>query len=100
MINAEHIEDWRGKDVVDPDGVSLGKLQEVFYDKDTQTLTWRKPKVDAHPAREYAFYEQLPFCDVADVCRFVDRECRRLIGGDRTLGARDGDREAVVAGEL
>ena len=29
-----------------------------------------------------------------------DRECRRLIGGDRTLGARDGDREAVVAGEL
>jgi hypothetical protein len=37
MINVEHIEDWRGKDVVDPDGVSLGKLQEVFYDKDTQT---------------------------------------------------------------
>ena len=37
MINVEHIEDWRGKDVVDPDGVSLGKLQEVFYDKETQT---------------------------------------------------------------
>ena len=37
MINVEHIEDWRGKDVVDPDGVSLGKLQEVFYDKGTQT---------------------------------------------------------------
>ena len=37
MINAEHIEDWRGKEVVDPDGVSLGKLQEVFYDKGTQT---------------------------------------------------------------
>jgi PRC-barrel domain len=37
MINVEHIEDWRGKDVVDPDGASLGKLQEVFYDKETQT---------------------------------------------------------------
>jgi hypothetical protein len=37
MINVEHIEDWRGKDVVDPDGISLGKLQEVFYDKGTQT---------------------------------------------------------------
>jgi membrane protein involved in colicin uptake len=37
MINVEHIEDWRGKDVVDPDGASLGKLQEVFYDKGTQT---------------------------------------------------------------
>jgi hypothetical protein len=37
MINVEHIEDWRGKDVVDPDGAALGKLQEVFYDRDTQT---------------------------------------------------------------
>jgi hypothetical protein len=37
MINVEHIEDWRGKDVVDPEGATLGKLQEVFYDKATQT---------------------------------------------------------------
>jgi sporulation protein YlmC with PRC-barrel domain len=37
MINVEHIEDWRGKDVVDPEGATLGKLQEVFYDRDTQT---------------------------------------------------------------
>ena len=37
MIDVEHIEDWRGKDVVDPDGVSLGKLHEVFYDEATQT---------------------------------------------------------------
>jgi hypothetical protein len=37
VINVEHIEDWRGKDVVDPEGATLGKLQEVFYDRDTQT---------------------------------------------------------------
>src|ERR1700760_2223096 len=37
MINVEHIEDWRGKDVVDPEGATLGKLQEVYYDKATQT---------------------------------------------------------------
>jgi len=37
MINVEHIEDWRGKDVVDPEGATLGKLQEVYYDKGTQT---------------------------------------------------------------
>ena len=37
MIDVEHIEDWRGKDVVDPDGVSLGKLHEVFYDETTRT---------------------------------------------------------------
>jgi PRC-barrel domain protein len=37
MINVEHIEDWRGKDVVDPDGVTVGKLHEVLYDEATQT---------------------------------------------------------------
>ncbi len=55
-----------------------GKLTHLEYDKDTQKLTWRKPKTDKHPAREQAFYEQLPFCDVADVFRFVNRECRFL----------------------
>jgi TnpA family transposase len=55
-----------------------GKLTQLEYDTVAQTLTWRRPKVDKHPAREYAFYEQLPFCDVADVCRFVDRECQFL----------------------
>lgn len=37
MINVEHIEDWRGKDVVDRAGVGLGKLHEVYYDEGTQT---------------------------------------------------------------
>lgn len=55
-----------------------GKLTHLEYDENTQTLTWRKPKVDKHPAREQAFYEQLPFCDVADVFRFVNGECRFL----------------------
>ena len=55
-----------------------GKLTHLEYDKETQKLTWRKPKVDKHPAREQAFYEQLPFCDMADVFRFVNCECRFL----------------------
>jgi TnpA family transposase len=55
-----------------------GKLTHLAYDRDTPTLTWHKPKVDTHPAREAAFYEKLPLCDVADVCRFVDNECRFL----------------------
>lgn len=37
MIDVEYIEDWRGKEVIDPDGVTLGKLQEVLYDKGTRT---------------------------------------------------------------
>src|SRR5262249_22068129 len=36
MINVEHIEDWRGKDVVDREGVALGKLHEVYYDQGSQ----------------------------------------------------------------
>lgn len=37
MIAAEHIEDWRGKEIRDPSGQSLGKMQEVFFDTGTGT---------------------------------------------------------------
>jgi hypothetical protein len=36
-IAAEHIEDWRGKDVRDPSDESLGKLQEIYFDAPTGT---------------------------------------------------------------
>ena len=49
-----------------------GKLKHLDYDTETKTLVWRKPKADKHAAREEAFYEQLSYCDVADVFRFVD----------------------------
>lgn len=39
---------------------------------------WRKPKSENEKAREKAFYEKLPFCDVADVFRFVNDECKFL----------------------
>ena len=55
-----------------------GKLTHLAYDKETQTLNWHKPKADKHPAREAAFYEQLPLCAIADVFRFVDNDCRFL----------------------
>jgi TnpA family transposase len=55
-----------------------GKLTHMEYDKDTQALTWRKPKAENQKAREQALYEQLPFCDVADVFRFVNGQCQFL----------------------
>ena len=55
-----------------------GKLTHLEYGKDTQTLTWHKPKAGKHPPREPVLYEQLPFCDVSDVFRFVNQECRFL----------------------
>jgi PRC-barrel domain len=32
VLNVEHIEEWRGQDVLDCDGEQIGKLEEVFYD--------------------------------------------------------------------
>jgi TnpA family transposase len=55
-----------------------GKLTHLDYDKDTQTLIWRKPKGENQKVHEPAFYEQLPYCDVADVFRFVDGQCQFL----------------------
>ncbi|HID8404647.1 TPA: Tn3 family transposase [Serratia marcescens] len=55
-----------------------GRLKHLEYDENSQTLGWRKSKVDNLKAREQAFYEQLPFCDVTDVLRFVHRQCRFL----------------------
>ena len=55
-----------------------GKLTHLEYDKDTHKLTWRKPKGENQKAREQAFYEQLPYCDVADIFRFVNGQCQFL----------------------
>ena len=55
-----------------------GKLKHLDYDSQTKTLTWRRPEAAKHAAREEAFYEQLSFCDVADVFRFVNEQCQFL----------------------
>ena len=56
-----------------------GKLTHLDYDKDRKKkLIWRKPKGDNQKIREQMFYEQLPFCDVADVFRFVNSQCQFL----------------------
>ncbi|CZT26166.1 transposase (plasmid) [Pseudomonas cerasi] len=49
-----------------------GKLTHLTYDKDAKTLIWHKPKGENQKVREQSFYEQLPYCDVADVFRFVN----------------------------
>jgi TnpA family transposase len=55
-----------------------GKLKHLDYDRKSKKLTWRRPKADKHTSREKAFYNQLSFCDVADVFRFVDGQCQFL----------------------
>jgi hypothetical protein len=48
------------------------------YDQATATLTCRRPQAEAAEDAPDVFYEQLPFCDIADVLRFVNWECRFL----------------------
>lgn len=55
-----------------------GKLKHLEYDKETQKLTWHKSVINRHKAKIKRFYEQLPFCDVIDVFRFVNEQCRFL----------------------
>ena len=55
-----------------------GKLKHLNYDRQSKTLTWRRPKADRDATQQNSFYEQLSFCDVADVFRFVNEQCRFL----------------------
>jgi len=55
-----------------------GKLKHLDYNSETGTLTWRRPKADNDAARQDSFYEQLSFCDVTNVVRFVNEQCQFL----------------------
>jgi len=55
-----------------------GKLKHLEYDKDTQKLTWHKSVISRNKEQNKRFYEQLPFCDMADIFRFVNEQCRFL----------------------
>jgi hypothetical protein len=39
-IRAENVADWKGADVLDPEGEKLGKLAEVFYDGETDVASF------------------------------------------------------------
>ena len=55
-----------------------GKLKHLEYDAKNKTLTWRRPKADNDKKQQKKFYEQMSFCDIADVFRYVDEQCHFL----------------------
>jgi len=55
-----------------------GKLEHLGYDAQTAMLTWHRLKADDDTGEQDHFYERLSFCDIADVFRFVDGQCRFL----------------------
>jgi hypothetical protein len=69
-----------------------GELAHLNYDEASATLTCRRPKA-ADDDEQDGFYDQLPFCDVADVLRFVNQEWPVPVGVDAAATAlRQADR--------
>ncbi|MDZ4219897.1 MAG: Tn3 family transposase, partial [Methylobacter sp.] len=52
-----------------------GKLKHLDYDEVRQHLTWHKPKVNKDEALKVAFYAKLQAHDIADIFRFVNKQC-------------------------
>lgn len=52
-----------------------GKLTHLDFDHAARTLTWRQPEAVPADEEQSTFYEQLPFCETANVLRFVNDEC-------------------------
>jgi len=55
-----------------------GKLKHLEYDIHKKILTWHRPKANNYKLRQERFYDQMAFCDVADVLRFVNEQCHFL----------------------
>ncbi len=55
-----------------------GKLKHLDYDSERKTLTWHRRKANNDVAKQDSFYEQLSFCDVGDVFRYVNGKCQFL----------------------
>ena len=55
-----------------------GKLKHLEYDIQNKTLIWRRPKANNPKLLQDRFYDQMSFCDVADVFRFVNEQCHFL----------------------
>ncbi|QGY23019.1 hypothetical protein F6P93_24450 (plasmid) [Escherichia coli] len=59
-----------------------GKLTHLEYDKDTQKLTWRKPKGENQKAREQTFYDQLPYTFRMSPTRLLQAESTSSFTGN------------------
>lgn len=51
-----------------------GELKHLRYDKKNQTLHLQKIKVDKDEQIKHNFFKQLPFCDIVDVLKFVNKD--------------------------
>ena len=54
--------------------LNKGELKHLRYDKKNQTLHLQKIKVDKDEQIKHHFFKQLPFCDIVDVLKFVNKD--------------------------
>ncbi len=77
-----------------------GKLTHLEYDKDSGKLRWLKQKDENNQVNEQSFYEQLPFCDITDVFRFVNKQCKflsALTPLQPRYAKKEGDADSMMA---
>lgn len=55
-----------------------GKLKHLRYDDKDNTLHFKKTKNNKNDELQDSFYEQLPFCDIIDVLKFVNKQTEFL----------------------
>lgn len=55
MFEAENIRDWRGKDVVDSDESSIGKLEAIYFDTASDTPAFASVRVGMVGRHRLAF---------------------------------------------
>jgi TnpA family transposase len=71
---AEQDTQWRAFD----EELRSGKLKHLEFDPVKQTLTWHRPKADKDKLLQQGFYSKLQAQDIADVFRFVNKQCNFL----------------------
>ena len=55
-----------------------GKLKHIFYDEKTKTLHLKRSALTKQDKIDHACYEKLPFQDIVNVVKTVDKECMFL----------------------
>ena len=58
--------------------LKAGNLKHLDYDTQKHKLTWHRNQAKDPPTLDTIFYDQIPYCDVTEVFRFVHVKCQFL----------------------
>ncbi len=58
--------------------LKAGNLKHLDYDSKKQKFVWHRNPAKEPPTLDTIFYDQIPYCDVTEVFRFVNDKCQFL----------------------